>query len=122
MAAGDRARTVTSFTDPGVRAAALLSADLGAARRLVRDALGALGADTEAAARLRGTLLAFVTEKGSYVATAERTHLHKNTVKYRVDRALEERGRPLGEDRLDLELALIACEWLGDAVLAPETA
>ncbi|MGQ4488229.1 helix-turn-helix domain-containing protein [Streptomyces sp. 372A] len=122
MAAGDRARAVTSYTDPGVRAAAMLSADLGATRRLVRDALGALGADTEAAARLRGTLLAFVTEKGSYVATAERTHLHKNTVKYRVDRALEERGRPLGEDRLDLELALIACEWLGDAVLAPEAA
>lgn len=122
LAAGDRARSMTSFTVPGVRAAALLAADPEAARRLVRDALGGLAADTEAAARLRSTLLAFVAEKGSYVATAERIHLHKNTVKYRVDRALEERGRPLGADRLDLELALIACEWLGDAVLSAESA
>ncbi|MER7728166.1 helix-turn-helix domain-containing protein [Streptomyces sp. NPDC096323] len=121
LAAGDRARPVTPFTDPGVRAAALLAADLEATRRLVADTLGALGADTKAAARLRGTLLAFVAEKGSYVATAERIHLHKNTVKYRVDRAVEERGKPLGEDWLDLELALIACAWLGTAVLPTPT-
>ncbi|WP_306318560.1 MULTISPECIES: CdaR family transcriptional regulator [unclassified Streptomyces] len=120
MAAAERARMVTSFTEPGVRAAALLAADPDAARQLVRDALGALAADTEPAARLRGTLLAFVAEKGSYVATAERTHLHKNTVKYRVDRAIEERGRPLDGDWLDLELALIACEWLGADVLTTD--
>jgi hypothetical protein len=37
--------------------------------------------------------------------------------KYRVDRAVEERGRPLDEDRLELEVALVASDWLGRAVL-----
>nr|WP_240979653.1 helix-turn-helix domain-containing protein [Streptomyces sp. HNM0574] len=120
MVAAERARMVTSFTEAGVRAAALLATDLDAARSLVRDTLGALAADTEPAARLRGTLLAFVVEKGSYVATAERTHLHKNTVKYRVDRAVEERGKPLDRNWLEVELALIACEWLGAGVLTAD--
>jgi hypothetical protein len=43
-------------------------------------------------------------------------------VKYRVAKAVEQRGRPLDEDQLDLQLALIACRWLGQAVLpAAET-
>lgn len=45
--------------------------------------------------------------------------LHKNSVKYRVERALEQRGRPLGDDRIDVELALVACHWLGDVLLRP---
>ncbi|MCR1786443.1 helix-turn-helix domain-containing protein [Nocardioides carbamazepini] len=106
-----------SHVDPTVRAAALLARDLPATRRMVRTALGDLAEDTDGAARLRETLLAFVEERESYVATAARVHLHKNTVKYRVDRAVEARGRPLGEERLDLELALIACRWLGPEVL-----
>jgi DNA-binding PucR family transcriptional regulator len=117
LAARERALRITSFTDPQVRAAALLAADLGAARRLVESALGPLAADTEQAGRLRDTLLTFLAEKGSYTATSERLHLHKNTVKYRVDRAVEERNRPLDDERLDLELALIACRWLGPSVL-----
>jgi DNA-binding PucR family transcriptional regulator len=119
LIAQGRADRLTSFTDQGVRAAAMLTADLDAARRLVRTSLGALAADTDSAARLRGTLLAFLAEKGSYTATAARIHLHKNTVRYRVEAALAERGRPINEDRLDLELALIACRWLGNAVLTP---
>ena len=109
---------VTAFAEPGVRAAALLAGDLPSTRALVADALGDLAADTTAAARLRSTLLALLEEGGSYVTTAERLHLHKNTVKYRVRKALELRGRPLEDDRLDLELALIACARLGPAVLA----
>jgi len=109
---------LTSYSEPGVRAAAMLAWDLHGARRLVRRALGNLAADTDGAARLRETLLVFLTEKGSYIATADRVHLHKNTVKYRVDKAVEERGRPLDDERLELELALTACKWLGSAVLS----
>lgn len=109
---------VISFNDPTVRAAALLARDLTSARWVVTRSLGALAEDTEAAERMRETLLAFLQERESYVATAARLHLHKNTVKYRVDRALEARGRPLGDERLDLELALVACRWLGPAVLS----
>jgi DNA-binding PucR family transcriptional regulator len=108
---------VIRHDDPTVRAAALLARDLRSTRALVRRALGDLAEDTDGAARLRETLLAFVEERESYVATAARVHLHKNTVKYRVDRAIEARGRALGEERLDLELALIACKWLAPEVL-----
>lgn len=106
-----------TYSDPTVRAAALLTRDLAATRHLVRTTLGRLADDTDGALRLRETLLAFIEEGESYVATAARVHLHKNTVKYRVDRAVEARGKPLGEERLDLELALIACKWLGPEVL-----
>lgn len=111
------ADSALSYDDPTVRAAALLARDLPATRDLVRRALGDLAEDADGAARLRETLLAFVEERESYVATAARVHLHKNTVKYRVDRAIEARGKPLGEERLDLELALIACKWLAPEVL-----
>ena len=119
LAARERAHRVTTFTDPQVRTAAMMAADLEGTRRLVRNALGPLAADSEAADRLRETLLVFLAEKGSYLATAERIHLHKNTVKYRVDKALEERGRPLDDERLELELALVACRRLAGSVLKP---
>lgn len=106
-----------SFDDPTVRAAALLTRDLAATRHLVHVTLGDLAAGSRSAERLRETLLTFIEARESYVATAARMHLHKNTVKYRVDKALEARGGPIGDDRLDLELALIACKWLGPEVL-----
>lgn len=119
LVALDRARPVTSYGDPEVRAAALLAADLDGTRRLVGTALGPLGDDTDGAERLRETLRVFLATRNSFSATAQRIHLHKNTVKYRIDRAVEARGRGLDEDRLDLELALVACRWLGTAVLSP---
>ncbi|HWU23601.1 MAG TPA: helix-turn-helix domain-containing protein [Nocardioides sp.] len=114
---GGHRPTPHSYADPTVRAAALLARDLPATRRMVQAALGELAHDSEPAGRTRETLLAFLEERESYVATAARLHLHKNTVRYRVEKALESRGRPLSEDRLDLELGLIACRWLGAAVL-----
>jgi DNA-binding PucR family transcriptional regulator len=41
-------------------------------------------------------------------------------VKYRVQRAVERRGRPITDDRLDVELALLVCRWFGAAVLDPD--
>lgn len=117
MVGEGRVPSVACYGDAGVRAAALLTADLAETQRLVATALGGLAADTDNAARLRETLQTFLRCNDSYVATAERVHLHKNTVKYRVDKAVAARGRPLGEDRLDLELALVACQWLAPAVL-----
>ena len=52
-------------------------------------------------------------------ATAERLTLHKNTVQYRVRRAEESLARPVDQDRLRVELALLAAQWLGPAVLRP---
>lgn len=117
LVAGGRAPRVTSFCEPDVRAVSLLAGDLEQTRRLVTTALGDLAVDTEQSERLRRTVQVFLAEKGSYLATAERLHLHKNTVKYRVDKAMSGRGRPISDDRFDLELALMACDRLGAAVL-----
>ncbi len=53
---------------------------------------------------------------------AEQLHLHANTVKYRVGRALACRGHAIGADRLDVELALLLCHWYGKAVAQPRPA
>lgn len=121
LAAGGAAPFVIDHGDAEVRTAALLSGDLTATQQMVRRSLGRLALDTEAAARLRETLLAFLSEKSSYLATSERIHLHKNTVRYRIERAVAERGRPLDDERLELELALVACRWLGPSVLTSES-
>ena len=57
----------------------------------------------------------------SFKAAAEELHLHSNSIKYRVNRAIERRGRPINDDRLDIEIALLLCHWYGNAVLAPAT-
>ena len=106
-AAGEYARRLAQR---GVPVAALL-------RGWVIETLGTLAGDDDHNARLRGTLAAFLQENGSYKATAERLTVHKNTVQYRIRKAEESLGRPVGEDRLHIELALLASEWLGPAVL-----
>lgn len=116
--AAERRLPVTSYADLGVGVAALAARDVPVARELVLRTLGGLAADDEGAERLRETLLVFLAEKGSYQATGERLHLHRNTVKYRLDKAREIRGRSLEEDRVSLEVALLACRWLGRSVLA----
>jgi DNA-binding PucR family transcriptional regulator len=115
--AADRAQLVTSITDQGARVAAILAGDLEVARDLVASTLGPLAQDEPGIERLRETLAVFLKENMSFVATAAKVHLHKNTVKYRVDKAVQLRGRTIEHDRLDLELALAACRWLGPAVL-----
>ena len=85
----------------------------------VAKTLGGLAADDEHHARLRDTLLVFLQSGGSYKTTAERLVLHKNTVQYRIRKAEESLGRPVGENRHDVELALQASHWLGPAVLQP---
>ena len=84
--------------------------------------LGALAIDDEPQARLRETARVFLSTGGSFTATAEQLMLHKNTVHYRIRKAEEIRGGPLQESRLDVELALSACRWLGSAVLQPPPA
>ena len=53
---------------------------------------------------------------GHGIHTAERLNLHRNTVKYRVGKALAE--VPADRDRLDLALALTVCEFLGPVIFA----
>jgi len=115
LAAGASGPFLTSFAD--VAPLALMSGSIELVRAWVAETLGSLADDDEHSRVLRGTLRVFLEEGGSFKATAERLTLHKNTVQYRVRKAEQSLGRPVGEDRLQVELALLASQWLGAAVL-----
>lgn len=115
LAAGPSGQLVTSFDE--VAPLALMSGSAELLQAWVIETLGALADDDDHNARLRGTLAVFLQENGSYKASAERLTLHKNTVQYRVRKAEQSLGRPVGENRLHVELALLASQWLGSAVL-----
>jgi DNA-binding PucR family transcriptional regulator len=120
IASGSDARRVTAAGDPGLAAAALMGGDLGAAQKWVAEVLGPLACFSENDERHRDTLRVFLRAGSSFKAAAEELHLHFNSVKYRVQRAIERRGRPIGDDRLDVEVALLLCHWYGSAVLTPQ--
>jgi hypothetical protein len=114
-----REPTVIAATDPGLSVVARLGDDVVGTREWVAAVLGDLAADNENDARLRETLRVFLACGSSYKVAAEQLNLHFNSVKYRVGRAIARRGRDIGSDRLDVELALLACHWYGAAVLQP---
>jgi DNA-binding PucR family transcriptional regulator len=116
-ASGANVFRVVAASDPGLAVAALVGHNLLAASAWVDEVLGPLSSPAGSDERLRETLLAFLRAGSSHKAAAEELHLHVNSVKYRVHRAVERRGRPITGDRLDVEVALTLCEWFGAAVL-----
>jgi hypothetical protein len=121
LAAGSPMPRSVAFGEVAPVAMMLSAADL--LRAWVLATLAGLATDDEHHARLRGTLLVFLQTGGSYKTTAQRLTLHKNTVQYRIHKAEESLGRPVGERQHDVELALRASHWLGASVLrqAPGT-
>jgi DNA-binding PucR family transcriptional regulator len=113
----DVQRPVTAWADVG--SIALMCADRTALADWVQDTLGGLAGQDESMTRLRETLSTFLATGGSFTSAAQLLHMHKNTVQYRVRKAEEALGRPLNARRRDVELALLACEWLGASVLRP---
>lgn len=124
-----QAQTIATAADPAHRLRvtapallgplALLAVDPGSAAPWVQSVLGELADDDEPHARTRETLWAYLSGGSSLAAAAAELHLHKNTIQYRIRRAEEARGRPLQDDRLDVEVALLACRLLGSTVLRP---
>jgi DNA-binding PucR family transcriptional regulator len=112
--------TVIAASDPGLSVVARLGGDVADTREWVASVLGDLAIDNENDGRLRETLRVFLSCGSSYKTAAEELSLHFNSVKYRVGRAVARRGREIGSDRLDVELALLACHWYGAAVLQPD--
>jgi DNA-binding PucR family transcriptional regulator len=86
---GRLADRIVWYGQEGVAIASLLRRDPVAADQWVRDVLGDLDGPDPALAELRETLRVFLTSGSSYVRTAERLTLHRNTVRYRVTRALD---------------------------------
>jgi DNA-binding PucR family transcriptional regulator len=117
MASGSRQPAVTAVSDPGLVVTAHFCSDLEHTRAWVRDVLGPLASATDSDERMRETLREFLHNGSSFKATADRLHLHVNSVKYRVQRALQRRGRPITDDRLDVEVALLLCHWFDTAIL-----
>jgi hypothetical protein len=115
LAAGPSGQRLTGFAE--VAPLALMSGSTELLRAWVHETLGSLADDDDHHARLRDTLRVFLQKNGSFKATAERLILHKNSVQYRVRKAEEALGHPLDEDRLHIELALLASQWLGATVL-----
>ncbi|MFD9891411.1 PucR family transcriptional regulator [Amycolatopsis sp. NPDC059027] len=113
--AGQRPRESTAYADVAV--AALLTADLTAAGELVRRELGALAERTETMAILRTTLRHYLDAERSLVTVAQRLHIARGTVTYRVRRAQEVLERAVDERPLALRTALELADELGDAVL-----
>ena len=120
LASGSPAPRAVTFSQVAPVAMMLTSREL--LRPWVLSTLAGLATDDEHHARLRETLLVFLHSGGSYKTTAERLMLHKNTVQYRVRKAQESIGRPVGDNRGDIELALRASHWLGSSVLEPAAA
>ena len=121
LARKDAKSAVVADSDPGLAAAALVCGNIDDVRAWVADVLGGLAADTDSDARLRETFRVFLNNGASYTLAAEQLALHFNTVKYRLGRALARRGRPITDDRFDVELALLLCYWYGDTLLVPPT-
>jgi DNA-binding PucR family transcriptional regulator len=115
LAAGPSGPRLTSFTE--VAPLALMASSVELLRTWVHETLGQLADDDDQHARLRDTLRVFLKENGSFKATAERLILHKNSVQYRVRKAEEALGHPVDDNRLSVELALLASQWLGPTVL-----
>ena len=115
LAAGTNPPRAVTFGQ--VAPVAMMLGSPGLLRPWVLATLGGLAADDEHHARLRDTLLVFLHTGGSYKTTAEHLTLHKNTVQYRIRKAEESLGRPVSDNRHDIELALRASHWLGSSVL-----
>ncbi|MEV0171299.1 helix-turn-helix domain-containing protein [Streptomyces sp. NPDC050803] len=96
-----------------VSTAALLTADAEHARWFTARVLGALGADDPRVRELRETLRVYLAEGRSPQGAAERLFVARNTVTYRVRRAMELLGRPLEQDALELRMALEIARLLG---------
>lgn len=117
LAGGELSRSVTTASQLGPLA--LVAADTAAVAAWVRTVLGSLADDDEQHHRMRETVWAYLSSGSSLMLASQELHLHKNTIQYRLRKAEQERGRPLSEGRIDVEVALLACRLLGTVVLRP---
>ncbi|MFJ4175309.1 PucR family transcriptional regulator [Microbacterium sp. NPDC089696] len=98
-----------------LRLAVPLMADPAAAERFMRDELGPLGGESEAT--LRETVRVYLECNGSPARAAEKLHVAKNTVIYRVQRAEELLGRSVKDDQNVLWAALHLANVVGLGVV-----
>ncbi|HXS43660.1 MAG TPA: helix-turn-helix domain-containing protein [Solirubrobacteraceae bacterium] len=115
-----RPERLVGFDD--VSLACLMAREPAAMRRVVEHELGGLARRDPNTARLRETVRVYLESGANAREAAERLNMHKNTVHYRLARVEELRGRPLGERRLEFEVALTLAHLLGDRALPRDPA
>ena len=98
---------------------ALMTSDIEALKQFVVHTLGPLAAPGEREEYLRATLRSFLAHNCGYMTTAEDLVLHRNTVRYRINQALELCERDIADISVDfnIQVALNAAHWLGRTVL-----
>lgn len=99
---GETAAPVTFFADVELMT---LVGNTAAMRRFVHRILGRLAATDDQAERLRATVHALLST-GSVEAAAKHLSVHKNTVRYRIERAEELMGRRVGDGPTEIDMAL----------------
>lgn len=108
---------VVSYVDEAIPMIALSATDIDSTQEWVRQVLGRLALDSESAERQRATLQAYFGCAGNITETARALVMHRNSVKYRLDRAQEELGHGLLERTLETRIALKIADVLGAIVL-----
>lgn len=117
LAAGSDCRPLVPYAD--VRGLEFLCLDIPRARSWVAKTLGPMAVDEPREHELRRTLEAFSASNQSATTAARLLNCHKNTVQYRIRTVEQMLGYPLDRRRIDLDLALLACRWLGPGMLTP---
>lgn len=108
-----RAAPVIHYRD--VALLALLTQDLDQARHFASRELGRLARDDPPTRRLVETVRVYFEEGSSPARVARRLGVHENTVAYRLRRAEELLGRPLGERSTALVAAITLLDAIADA-------
>ncbi|MZG15986.1 hypothetical protein GTY44_21290 [Streptomyces sp. SID5914] len=109
---GAAAGTVGWCDYEDVRVLSLATADPEQARWYAEDVLGPLLADDDRTRELRETLRVYLACERSPQTAAEQLHIARNTVTYRVHKAEDLLGHPIG-DPMELRLALEIARTLG---------
>jgi hypothetical protein len=102
---------VTDYRDVDI--AAMCSIAPERCHEFVRTELGGLTKNDRTTRRIRETLMEFYAANSNFRATAANLGIHHNTVRYRLEQAEHALGRPVGERRLALELALHLADVIG---------
>lgn len=102
-----------------VAAVALMATDMAALRDHVITTLGGLATSTARSEMLRETLHVFLTLNRSYAGAAQEMNLHRNSVQYRVQQAIDllPNGATMLDDDFNVRAALVAAHWLAERVV-----
>ena len=104
----DSTRRIIGFDE--IHLVALITSDVDAAERFVRQTLGDL---VYAPPDVQDTVLAFVEEHGSITRVAARQYTHRNTVVRRLTRAETLLRQPLADNPVQVAAALQVLRWTG---------